>query len=88
MDVRLALGYTAVAIAGALFYADWKLGWDVTKEATLWAVIAYFTINGALTVWIWGVERGKVFTGEKDGTLVRIRGDSIVKEWKERQKYT
>ncbi|KAL9103290.1 MAG: hypothetical protein Q9163_001668 [Psora crenata] len=72
-DVRLALGYIAVTIAGVLFYADWKLGWDATKAATLWAVIAYFTINGALTVWIWGVERGKVFSGEReDGTWLSV----------------
>ena len=70
-DVRLGLGYTAVVIAAVTFYADYKLGWDATKEATLWAVTAYFIINGALTVWIWGVERGKVFVGEKGRTLVR-----------------
>ena len=26
----------------------------------------YFTLNGALTAWIWGVERGTVFRGEID----------------------
>lgn len=72
-DVRLALGYTAVTIAGILFYADWKLGWDATKAATFWAVIAYFTINSVLTVWIWLVEKGKVYTGELNGTLVSWR---------------
>ena len=69
-DVRLALGYTAVTIAGVLFYADWKLGWNATKDATLWAVITYFTLNSALTIWMWVVERGKVYTGERNGTLV------------------
>ena len=24
----------------------------------------YFTLNGVLTVWIWGVEKGMVFRGE------------------------
>lgn len=70
-DVRLALGYSAVIIAGVTFYADYKLGWDATKYWTLWAVIAYFILNGALTYWIWGVEKGKVFTGEINDTLVR-----------------
>ena len=65
-DVRLALGYSAVVIAAATFYADYKFGWDKTKYWTFWAVLAYFTLNGALTVWIWGVEKGKVFTGEVD----------------------
>ncbi|KAI4219129.1 MAG: hypothetical protein LQ349_008447, partial [Xanthoria aureola] len=68
-DVRLALGYSAVVIAGATFYADYKLGWDATKFWTLWAVVVYFILNGALTYWIWGVEKGKIFTGEINDTL-------------------
>ncbi len=63
-DVRLALGYSAVIIAATTFYADYKLGWDKTKYWTFWAVLVYFTLNGVLTFWIWGVEKGKVFTGE------------------------
>lgn len=70
-DVRLGLGYSAVAIAGIAFWADHKLGWDATKHWTLLAVVAYFILNGALTYWIWGVEKGKVFTGEINDTLVR-----------------
>ncbi|KAL8691522.1 MAG: hypothetical protein Q9218_003265 [Villophora microphyllina] len=68
-DVRLALGYSAVVIAGVTFYADHKLGWDATKYWTLWAVVAYFILNGALTYWIWGVEKGKIFSGEINDTL-------------------
>ncbi|KAL8860119.1 MAG: hypothetical protein Q9178_003383 [Gyalolechia marmorata] len=71
-DVRLALGYSAVIIAAVTFYADYKLGWDATKYWTLWAVIAYFILNGALTYWIWGVEKGKIFTGEINDTLISI----------------
>lgn len=67
----MVLGYTAVTIAGVLFYTDWKFGWDATKSATLWAVLAYFTLNSALTFWIWFVEKGIVYTGERDGTTVR-----------------
>ncbi|KAI4250774.1 MAG: hypothetical protein LQ352_005260 [Teloschistes flavicans] len=71
-DVRLGLGYSAVAIAGITFYADHKLGWDATKYWTLLAVVAYFILNGALTYWIWGVEKGKIFTGEINDTLISI----------------
>ncbi|KAL8820532.1 MAG: hypothetical protein Q9223_001272 [Gallowayella weberi] len=71
-DVRLALGYSAVVIAGVTFYADYKLGWDATKYWTLWAVIAYFILNGALTYWIWAIEKGKIFTGEINNTLISI----------------
>ena len=71
-DVRLALSSTAVIIAAITFYADYKLGWDSTKQGTFWAVIVYFILNGALTFWIWGVEKGKIFNGEGgDGALVR-----------------
>jgi len=63
-DVRLTLGYSAVIIAAATFAADYRLGWDATKYWTFWAVLVYFTLNGALTFWIWGVEKGRVFTGD------------------------
>lgn len=77
-DVRLALGYSAVLIAAVTFYADYKLGWDRTKAATFWAVLVYFTLNGALTCWIWGVEKGNVFTGEIDQNST---GTSLVSAW-------
>ncbi|RMZ79427.1 hypothetical protein DV738_g3310, partial [Chaetothyriales sp. CBS 135597] len=52
-NVRLALGYTSLAIAGALFYVDWKLGgWEVTRPYTLPACLAYFALNGALSFWL------------------------------------
>ncbi|KAJ9615133.1 signal peptidase complex subunit spc2 [Cladophialophora chaetospira] len=66
-NVKLALGYTAVLIAGVLFYADWKLGWDATKAYTGPACVVYFLLNGALTYWIWAVESGTVFTGVREG---------------------
>ncbi|KAI4177971.1 MAG: hypothetical protein LQ343_000055 [Gyalolechia ehrenbergii] len=71
-DIRLGLGYTAVAIAAVTFYADYKLGWDATKFWTMWAVIAYFILNGTLTYWIWGVEKGQIFNGEINDTSIVI----------------
>ncbi|KAL8722621.1 MAG: hypothetical protein Q9225_000927 [Loekoesia sp. 1 TL-2023] len=71
-DVRLGLGYTAVVIAAVTFYADYKLGWDATKFWTLWAVVTYFILNGALTYWIWGVEKGRIFAGEINDTTISI----------------
>ena len=69
-DIRLCLGYCAVMIAAFTFYFDWKLGWDMTKNVTVWAVVAYFILNGALTAWIWEVEKGKVFLGDLNGAQV------------------
>ena len=70
-DVHLALGYSAVVIAAVTFYGDYMLGWDKTKGLTLWAVIAYFILNGALTYWVSSIEKGKIFTGEINETMVR-----------------
>ena len=72
-DVRLALGYSAVVIAAVTFYLDYTLGWDETKEYTFWAVIAYFILNGALTLWIWFAEKGKIFNGSLGGADVCLR---------------
>jgi hypothetical protein len=69
-DVRLALGFSSAAIAAATFYYDWKLGFETTKGYTLWAVVLYFLLNGALTLWIWVVERGRFYVGESNGTKV------------------
>jgi hypothetical protein len=63
-DVRLAIGYVAVAIAGALFFFDWKFGWDASRPYTAPAVAAYFILNGAFSYWLWFVEKGVVYEGE------------------------
>lgn len=70
-DVRLVLGYSAVVIAGALFYFDWKFGWEASKPYTLPAVVAYFLLNGAFSYWLWFVEKGVVYEGE--GKTGRVR---------------
>jgi len=75
-DVRLALGYSAVVIAGALFYADWKLGWDVTKPYTLPAVLAYMVLNGAFTYWLWWVEGSTIYVGERKGVKLVLSSSS------------
>jgi hypothetical protein len=62
-DVRLALGYLAFAISAATFYWDYKLGFESTKYYTAAAVAVYACLNGALTFWIWGVEKGKIYVG-------------------------
>lgn len=63
-DVRLALGYTAFAIAAACFAWDYKFGFESTKWITAGAVVLYTILNGALTLWIWLVERGTIYEGE------------------------
>ena len=70
LDVRLAVGYTAVVIAAVIFVADYKLGWEATKGWTAVAVVAYSLLNGFFTYWMWGVEKGLVFEGARDGKKV------------------
>ncbi|EMC93564.1 hypothetical protein BAUCODRAFT_50404, partial [Baudoinia panamericana UAMH 10762] len=67
LDVRLAIGYISVIIAGVLFAADYKLGWEQTKIYTAPAVIAYALLNAAFTYWMWAVEQGIVFEGLREG---------------------
>ncbi|PVH87572.1 SPC25-domain-containing protein [Cadophora sp. DSE1049] len=62
-DTRLALGYSAFIICAATFYWDYKLGFDSTKYYTAIAVAIYTLLNGALTFWIWGVEKGTIYIG-------------------------
>ena len=77
-DVRLGLGYAAVALAAATFYFDYRFGWDATKVYTLWAVVAYSILNSALTGWIWAVEKGRIYVGGKDEALVRLSSHRLV----------
>ena len=70
LDTRLALGYASVMIAAATFAADYKLGWEATKGWTAVAVVAYAILNGAFTYWMWGVEKGVVFEGRREGRVV------------------
>lgn len=71
LDIRLAIGYSSVIIAAATFIADYKLGWEATKQWTAVAVVAYGLLNAAFTYWMWAVEKGIVFEGSTDGKKVR-----------------
>ena len=70
LDFRIAVGYFAVVIAGATFAADYKLGWEATKGWTAVSVFAYMVLNGVFTYWMYFVEKGLVFEGERGGRKV------------------
>ncbi|KAI8958780.1 SPC25-domain-containing protein [Daldinia sp. FL1419] len=73
IDTRLALGYSAFAIAAACFAWDYKLGFEATKYYTAGAVALYALLNGILTYWIGFVEKGTVYQGiAPDGTKISI----------------
>lgn len=77
LDVRLAIGYTSVIIAAAIFGADYKLGWEATKHWTAAAVVAYGALSAALQYWLWFVEKGVVFEGERAGKKVIYLAASV-----------
>ncbi|KAI1119587.1 microsomal signal peptidase 25 kDa subunit-domain-containing protein [Nemania sp. NC0429] len=73
IDMRLALGYGAFAIAAACFLWDYKLGFESTKWYTAAAVALYSVVNGALTLWLAFVEKGIVYQGTApDGTKISV----------------
>lgn len=67
--IKLGIGYSAVAIALYTFYLDYVLKKDFadTKAFTTLAVIAYFGLNAALTLWTWFGEKGLIFEGSRTG---------------------
>ncbi|KAM7190284.1 signal peptidase complex subunit SPC2 [Naviculisporaceae sp. PSN 640] len=72
-DVRLALGYSAFAIAAACFLWDYKFGFESTKLYTGIAVAIYTILNGILTYWIFNVEKGTIYEGTApSGEKIRI----------------
>ncbi|BCR87229.1 signal peptidase complex subunit 2 [Aspergillus chevalieri] len=77
-NIRFLLGYTAVAIAGATFYADRYLGWEATTSPWVIAAVAgYFVLNGIFTYWVWFVEGGEVFRGRRgSGEVISIRSST------------
>jgi hypothetical protein len=71
--VRLALGYSAFALAAACFGWDYHFGFESTKTFTAIAVAVYTLLNGALTLWIARVERNTVYVGRSAATGETLR---------------
>lgn len=69
-DVKLALGYVAVIIAGITFAYDYKLGFEKTRYYTIGTVLVYFLLNGIFTYWTYFVEKDTIFMGEYNGLQV------------------
>jgi len=54
-----------------------KVEFVAIKSLTAYAVVAYFTLNGALTLWTWFGDKGEVFAGSRFArgktTALRVR---------------
>ena len=70
LDIRLTLGFTAVALAALTLLLDWKLGFEQTKAYTAVIVLTYSALNVMLTYRIWVFERGLVYQGKINGQEV------------------
>lgn len=63
-DVRLALGFGAVIVAGLTAFIDYKLGFFEAKYPyTVIGLVLYGLLNVAYTFWMYQVERGLIFFG-------------------------
>jgi len=71
-DIRLAIGFSACAIAAGAFYYDFQVGFEASKTVMLYAVISYYVLNTLLTFWILWVETGAVYIGERNGLRIKI----------------
>ncbi|KAK6342891.1 hypothetical protein TWF718_008272 [Orbilia javanica] len=71
-DVRLTLSTAACLIAGSTFYLDYTQGFEKTKTFTLYACIAYFTLNTALTIWLYFVESSTIYVGKHKTAPVSV----------------
>ena len=71
-DIRLAIGFSACAIAAGAFYYDFQVGFEASKTVMLYAVISYYVLNTLLTFWILWVETGAVYIGERNGLKVCV----------------
>ncbi|KAK4131840.1 hypothetical protein BT67DRAFT_463981 [Trichocladium antarcticum] len=76
-DVRLALGYSALALAAACFAWDHHLGFAATTHLTACAVALYTVLNGALTAWMLFAERGAVYEGSAPGPGAGGQGERV-----------
>ncbi|KAF3139346.1 hypothetical protein TWF569_008594 [Orbilia oligospora] len=77
-DVRLSLSTAACLIAGATFYLDYTQGFEKTKTFTLYACIAYFTLNTALTIWLYFFESSTIYVGKHKTAPVSLTISSKV----------
>ncbi len=72
-DVRLALGYGSLLVAGACFGWDYKFGFEPTKYYSAAAVLVYMALSAALTLWARYAEGDTVYVGTApSGETVRL----------------
>lgn len=72
-DIKLALGYLTVLIAGGLFYLDKKMSFKDSFGLTVAAVVAYFAISAVMLVLNRKTKNVK-YMGSKQKQKIQIAG--------------
>lgn len=75
VDVRLGLGFSAVAIAGIVAAAEYHFGFNTAFPIIAVGVALYVVLNMAYMLWVWKVEGDIVYSGttEKGDREVCLR---------------
>ncbi|CAN6649876.1 signal peptidase complex subunit 2 [Trichomonascus vanleenenianus] len=75
-NIRLGIGYACVVIVAITAYCDYYIGFNQMYSVIAVGVVLYTLLYGAYNYWIYYVERGLVYTGDKDGSKIAVRTQS------------
>ncbi|KAF8306711.1 hypothetical protein DL93DRAFT_2065327 [Clavulina sp. PMI_390] len=76
-DVRLALGWASVIVAGATGYYGWKRDFDEAKPLVTVGVVLYFLLTTIQTLYAYYVEGKTIFVGKRKTLVNRIESERI-----------
>lgn len=75
-DVRLAIGYASIVVAGVTAFIDYKWGFFDAKLLITICVVLYAVLNFAYTYWVWAIEKGVVYSGTRNKNSSNTTTDS------------
>lgn len=67
-DVRLAIGFASVAVAGLVALGEYKLGYDRIKNEITLGVIFFAILQAAFLFWSSRIEKNAVYIGKHEKT--------------------
>ncbi|KLO14129.1 hypothetical protein SCHPADRAFT_826911 [Schizopora paradoxa] len=77
-DVKLALGWASVLIAGATALYGWKVEFEQSKPLVWTGVILYVILTSLSTLYSFFVEKNTVFVGKRKMLAKRIETERII----------
>jgi len=76
-DIRLALGYTGVAVAAATGLYSWKRDFEESKPVVWVGVIMYMLLTSIQTLYSYFIEGDTVFVGKRKTVNKRIETERL-----------